>query len=106
MLNVRQIHSMSDFRRNHKAPVARLKETSAAEVLTLNGRAEVVVLDAESYQQLVDRIRNMEAITRIREEFRRQGEAHAEPMSYEELDRTHRFLDELVEETERLDFYK
>ncbi len=45
MLDTRQIHPMSDFLRNHKAHVARLKETRTPEVLTVNGRAEVVLLD-------------------------------------------------------------
>ena len=43
MLDTRQIHSLTDFLRNHKAHVARLKETKAPEILTVNGRAEVVI---------------------------------------------------------------
>ncbi len=42
MLDTRHIHSLSDFVRNPKAHVARLKETRTPEVLTVNGRAEVV----------------------------------------------------------------
>jgi hypothetical protein len=48
MLDTRQIHPMSDFVRNPKAHVARLKETRTPEVLTINGRAEVVILDTET----------------------------------------------------------
>ena len=55
MLDTRQIHSLTDFLRNHKAHVARLKETKAPEILTVNGRAEIVIQDAESYQDLLDR---------------------------------------------------
>ena len=50
MLDTREIHSLTDFLRNHKAHVTRLKETHAPEVLTVNGKAEVVVQDAASYQ--------------------------------------------------------
>ncbi len=67
MLDTRQIHSLTDFLRNHKAHVARLKATKAPEVLTVNGRAEVVVQDAASYQDLVDRLYRMETLAAIRE---------------------------------------
>ena len=46
MLDTREIHSLTGFLRNHKAHVTRLKETHAPEVLTVNGKAEVVVQDA------------------------------------------------------------
>lgn len=108
MLDTRQIHSMSDFIRNHKAHVARLKETGAPEVLTVNGRAEVVVLDAESYQHLMDRFRNLEAIAQTRAEFRRirASSLTDTPLSAEEIERRNRIADELVAETERLGLYK
>ncbi len=67
MLDTRQIHSLTDFLRNHKAHVARLKETRTPEVLTVNGRAELVVQDAESYQALLDRLHHSETIAAIRE---------------------------------------
>jgi PHD/YefM family antitoxin component YafN of YafNO toxin-antitoxin module len=67
MLDTRDIHSLTDFLRNHKAHVARLKETRAPEVLTVNGRAEVVVQDAASYQSLVDRLHHMETVAAIQE---------------------------------------
>ncbi len=67
MLDTRQIHSLTDFLRNHKAHVARLKETKTPEILTVNGRAEVVIQDAESYQGLLDRLHHMETLTAIRE---------------------------------------
>jgi len=53
--------------RHHKAHVARLKETRTPEVLTVNGRAEIVVQDAGSYQDLLDRLRHMETLAAIRE---------------------------------------
>ena len=67
MLDTRQIHPLTDFLRNHKAHVARLKETRTPEVLTVNGRAELVVQDAESYQALLDRLYHMETLAAIRE---------------------------------------
>jgi hypothetical protein len=67
MLDTRQIHPLTDFLRNHKAHVARLKETRVPEVLTINGKAEVVIQDAESYQEMLDRLHHMETIAAIRE---------------------------------------
>ncbi|MCW3100095.1 MAG: prevent-host-death family protein [Chthonomonadaceae bacterium] len=67
MLDTRQIYSFTDFLRNHKAHVARLKETGVPEVLTVNGHAEVVVQDAASYQDLMDRLHHLETIAAIRE---------------------------------------
>ena len=67
MIDTRQIHSLTDFLRNHKTHLARLKETRTPEVLTVNGRAEVVVVDAESYQELLDRLHHLETIAAIQE---------------------------------------
>lgn len=67
MLDTRQIHPLTDFLRNHKAHMARLKETRIPEVLTVNGRAELVVQDAGSYQALLDRLHHMETLAAIRE---------------------------------------
>lgn len=73
MLDIRQTHPMTDFLRNHKAHVQRLKATGTPELLTVNGRAEVVVQDADSYQALLERVDRMENISAIR-----QGLASAE----------------------------
>jgi len=65
MLDTRDIHSLTDFLRNHKAHVTRLKETQAPEVLTVNGKAEVVVQDVASYQLMLDRLHHMETLAVI-----------------------------------------
>ena len=67
ILDTREIHPLTDFLRNHKAHVMQLKKTHAPEVLTVNGKAELVVQDAESYQRLVDRLNRMETIAAIQE---------------------------------------
>jgi len=67
MLDTREIHSLTDFLRNHKVHLARLKKTQAPEVLTVNGKAEVVVQDAASYQAILDRLHRMETIAAIQE---------------------------------------
>jgi len=66
MLNIsRDIHSISDFKRNTPDFVKQLKETGKPVVLTMNGRAEVVIQDARSYQNMIeilDRVKDIEAV--------------------------------------------
>ena len=74
MLSRSDIHPLSEFQRGAKAFLARLKETKAPMVLTVNGKAAAVVQDAESYQQLLERMELLESIVGIRksiEEFDR-----------------------------------
>lgn len=67
MINLREIHPLTDFLRNHKEHVSRLKENRSPEVLTINGRAELVLQDAGSYQEMLDRLRELEDLAAIRE---------------------------------------
>ena len=56
------IRSLSDFKRNTVELLDRLRETGHPLVLTINGRAELVVQDAAAYQTLLDRIETIEGI--------------------------------------------
>ncbi|NEP40583.1 MAG: type II toxin-antitoxin system Phd/YefM family antitoxin [Okeania sp. SIO2H7] len=66
MLDItKDIDSLTNFKRNTAAYLERIKESGHPLVLTVNGKAEVVVQDAESYQkllELVDRIQAIEGI--------------------------------------------
>ena len=107
MLDTRQIHSMSDFLRNHKLHVARLKETRMPEVLTVNGRAEVVVLDTETYERLMERLNHVEAVSAVRAVLRQAENAGPhEEIPEAEMERRQAVMQELVEETERLGLYR
>lgn len=67
MINLhRDIHSLTDFKRNTNDFLRQLKETEAPVVLTVNGKAELVVQDAKSYQALLDRLEQADAIEGIR----------------------------------------
>ncbi len=59
-LDLNDIRSVTDFQRNAKKHVARLRKTKAPMVLTVNGSASVVVQDATAYQALVNRMEEME----------------------------------------------
>ncbi|MBN3926694.1 type II toxin-antitoxin system Phd/YefM family antitoxin [Nostoc sp. NMS4] len=67
MLNiVRDIHSLSSFKRNTSEFIQQMKETGQPLVLTVNGKAELVVQDAESYQKLLELLEQLETIAGIR----------------------------------------
>ena len=58
------IRSLSDFKRNTVDLLDRLRKTGHPLVLTVNGKAELVVQDAEAYQALLDRVEAIEGIQR------------------------------------------
>jgi len=64
--NVTDIYSFTEFQRNAKEHMRRMKKSGRPVVLTVNGKAEVVVQDAASYQKLLDLIDRAEAITGVR----------------------------------------
>ena len=63
MINLREeIDSLSNFKRNTSEFVEQLKETGKPIVLTINGKAELVVQDAGSYQRLLEISERLETI--------------------------------------------
>ena len=67
MVNLNEdIHPLTDFKRNTSDFMSRMKTTRRPVVLTVNGRAELVVQDAASYQQILDRLERFEAVEAIR----------------------------------------
>ena len=67
MINLSDIHPLTGFLRDHKAHLQRLAQTGRPEVLTVNGKARVVVQDAESYQKMLAAFEAFEAERVIRE---------------------------------------
>jgi PHD/YefM family antitoxin component YafN of YafNO toxin-antitoxin module len=66
VIDLREIVPLTDFVRNTKEYIAKIKESRRACVLTVNGKAVLVVQDIESYQKLLDRIDYLETAERIR----------------------------------------
>ena len=56
----RDIQSLSTFKRDTAKIVRQLKKTGQPVVLTVNGKAELVVQDAAAYQALLDRVEAIE----------------------------------------------
>ena len=93
MIYLREIPSVTEFQRNIRDYVGRLKRRRTPLVLTVNGRAELVVQDAESYQKLLDRLQHAEALAAIRkgmEQFDR-GEGMAPGEAEKKLRKKHGF---------------
>ena len=66
MIDLNEVFSLTEFQRNAKDHVERLARTGKPQVLTVNGKAEAVVQDAKSYQELLELIDRAEAIEGIR----------------------------------------
>jgi prevent-host-death family protein len=67
MLNLsRDIRPLTDFKRNTSDFLRRMKKTRRPVVLTVNGKAALVVQDARSYQDTLDRLERLEAVEAIR----------------------------------------
>jgi PHD/YefM family antitoxin component YafN of YafNO toxin-antitoxin module len=66
MLNLdRDINSLSNFKRNTPELLRQLKKTGQPVVLTINGKAELVVQDTGSYQkrlEVAERVEELEAL--------------------------------------------
>ena len=70
MVKMEDIRSLTDFTRNARDYVQRLKETRSPVVLTINGKAALVVQDAESFQEMRERLEQLEqsaAVAAIRQ---------------------------------------
>src|SRR5260221_12666187 len=61
----KDIHSLTDFKRKTSQLVGQLKTTRRPLVLTVNGKAELVVQDVASYQQVLDLMDRAEAVEGI-----------------------------------------
>jgi len=74
MLDIaRDIQSLSHFKRNTAQVMQQMKDSGNPVVLTINGKAEIVVQDAAAYQRLLRRAEKAEMI-----EFLREAKADAD----------------------------
>jgi PHD/YefM family antitoxin component YafN of YafNO toxin-antitoxin module len=91
MLHVDDIYSLTDFQRHAKEHIERLKQTGRPEVLTVNGKAELVVQDAAAYQKLLDLLDRAEALEGIRQglESMHRGKGRPAVEVFQELRKKH-----------------
>jgi prevent-host-death family protein len=67
MIDIKSIQSLTDFKRNTSEYLERMHKSGKPLVLTVNGKAECVVLDADSYQDMIDRLEYADSVQAIRE---------------------------------------
>jgi prevent-host-death family protein len=66
MINIQEgIRSLTEFKQNSTEILNYIKRTHTPTILTVNGRTEAVLLDAKSYQEMVDKIEMMESARKI-----------------------------------------
>lgn len=87
MIDLNDIYSLSDFQRKTREHVERLKLTGKPTVLTVNGKAEIVVQNASAYQALLDLVDQAEAIIAIQRGLRsfERGEGRSAEDVFDDL---------------------
>lgn len=93
MINLgKDIRSLSDFKRNTSDLVGRMRESGNPMVLTVNGKAELVVQDAAAYQKLLEALDYAEAVRGIRSGLDDVANGRTQPakQAFAEIRRKHR----------------
>jgi len=85
------IHSLTDFKRRTGEFVEQMKQTGHPLVLTVNGKAELVVQDTASYQELLDLKDRAETIEGIRKGLESMKAGRTRPIEevFAEIEREH-----------------
>ncbi|TLD72611.1 type II toxin-antitoxin system Phd/YefM family antitoxin [Phragmitibacter flavus] len=65
MIHIQNIHSLTDFQRNTSRHISSMRESGLPQVLTVQGKAELVVQSAEAYQEILDRLALLESARSI-----------------------------------------
>ena len=76
----RDIMSLSTFKRDSNKVMRQMKKTKAPVVLTINGKAAVVVQDAESYQRLLELKERTEVVETLRQRLASLGRKKGRPV--------------------------
>ena len=73
MFHSTDIHTVTDFTRKPADHIKRLMKSKQPEILTVNGKAAVVVQDAETYERLAELAAYAESIQKIRQALSEEG---------------------------------
>jgi prevent-host-death family protein len=93
MLNlVNGIDTLTNFKRNTTRFLEQLRKTGEPVVLTVNGKAELVVQDAASYQRLMELVERLETIAAVKDGLADVVAGRTRPAreTLEELGRKHK----------------
>jgi PHD/YefM family antitoxin component YafN of YafNO toxin-antitoxin module len=77
----RDIHSLTEFKLNTSEFIQQMKATGTPLVLTINGKAELVVQDAVSYQKLLDLAEEAKVLDGIRRGLEDVAAGRTQPLA-------------------------
>jgi PHD/YefM family antitoxin component YafN of YafNO toxin-antitoxin module len=80
MVKLSNIRSLTDFQRNTKKHLKRLKRTGSPEVLTVNGEAEIVIQSAQAYQQLLEDVEALRTLEILRRSLAEANRGEGRPV--------------------------
>ncbi|WP_049631284.1 type II toxin-antitoxin system Phd/YefM family antitoxin [Cellvibrio sp. pealriver] len=73
MFHSSDIYTVTDFSRKPAEHIKRLNESKRPEILTVNGKAAVVIQDAESYEKMAALAEYADSILNIRKALAEEG---------------------------------
>lgn len=76
----KDIESLSNFKRQTTKFLKRMKKTGDPVILTVNGKAELVVQDAASYQRLLELAEHVESLRFLQQSLHEVDAGKAVPM--------------------------
>ncbi|CAN5864225.1 hypothetical protein BH11VER1_BH11VER1_20200 [soil metagenome] len=65
-IHLEDIYPLTDFQRNAKAHLVRVNKTRRPAVLTVNGKAEAVLMGKRSYEEMLEALEELETFKSIR----------------------------------------
>ena len=86
----KDISPLTEFKRNAARLIAQIKETGRPQILTVNGKPSVVVMDAAAWQEMQDQLDHAETVAGIRKGLTqaRAGEGIEASRFFDELARS------------------
>ncbi len=87
MYTTKDIYSVSDFNRKTSEHIKRVQETRKPEVLTVNGKAAIVVVDPESYDEMAQNQELLQTLKNIAiaDEQHENGQSKSAKQVFQEL---------------------
>ena len=67
LVDMRDIHTLSEFQQNAEKFAKEMNETGGPLILTVKGKPALVVQDAETYQELLDKLDEAEDLAAVME---------------------------------------
>lgn len=79
MIRTDAIDSLSNFQKNAKSFMEQLEDSKEPLILTVNGKAKLVVQDAGAYQAMLDEVEKNRFVEAVRQGIRDANEGRMRP---------------------------